>query len=257
MWRSWLVGLAVVVALGTGAFGLTRVARSVVFQPPRGHAVPAWPGEEPQLVTATTEDGLELQGYYWPATTSNDLLLVFHGNAESQQGMALAAQPLLAGGHGLLIASYRGYGGNAGKPSEEGLYADGEAWMTVARQAMPPGGQLYLFGHSLGGAVALEMAERHSVDGVATLGTFTSVTDMAPWFARPFVLDKFDNAKAIAGIHSPIVLFHGTRDETIPFASAAKLRAASGNRAKVVPIEGGGHNVPMDRVAPLLWKEFH
>jgi pimeloyl-ACP methyl ester carboxylesterase len=113
-----------------------------------------------------------------------------------------------------------------------------------------------VFGHSLGGGVALEMAARHKVDGVATLGTFTSVVDRAPAIARPFVLDRFDNKAAIRRITAPVTLFHGEQDEIIAFSFGERLRDASGGRARFVPLPGEGHSVAMGKMAPLLWRAF-
>ncbi len=257
-WKIALGG-ALVAALGTW-FGMTALVRSQIFHPHAHNIVaPAWTGAPAQSISVTTADGLVLQGYYWAPKEANDIVVVFHGNGSSQQRMADAVQPLTQGGHGVLVASYRGYGGNPGSPSEAGLFLDGDAWIAKARTLLPPGGKLYIFGHSLGGGVALEMAARHPVDGVATLGTFTSIADMAPWIARPFILDRFDNLSAVRRIKAPITLFHGDADATVPYSCAPRLTAATGGRAWLVRLAGVDHNLPYSRFGPMLWSalELH
>ena len=209
--------------------------------------------EAPAAISTTTSDGLQLGGYYWPAAPGNDTIIVyFHGNGFNQLVGARRAEPLRVGGHGVLVASYRGYGGNPGRPSEEGLFTDAEAWLAKARE-LAPNARLYLFGHSLGGAVALEMAARHPVSGVATLGTFTRLADVAPAIARGFLPDRFDNLRAIQRVTAPVFLIHGTQDQIVPFTATGRLRQASGGRAKVVPLQGAGHHVPLEKLSPAVW----
>lgn len=237
--------------------GCTGVIRDRIFQPlPLDKTPVVWQSEAPQTVTAVTVDGLTLHGYYWPATSENGgLLISFHGNGFNQLVGASRAEPFRKGGHGVLVASYRGYGGNPGEPSEEGLLRDGAAWMEKAN-ALAPTGKRYVFGHSLGGAIALAMAGQYEVDGVATLGTFTSMTSMVPAIAQGFLSDRFDNLEAIGRVTAPVFLYHGTNDQVVPFASGAELQQASNGNAVVVPLEGGGHHVPMDRLADLVWSNF-
>ena len=138
-------------AIGTNAHELPMVAAALA------ETAVQFAGEAPQDVNASTADGLDLAGYYWPAKAGNDTLVVyFHGNGYNQLVGAARAEPLRKGGHGVLVASYRGYGDNPGVPSEEGLFADAEAWMAEARE-LAPGADVYLFGHSLG--VALKLFE--------------------------------------------------------------------------------------------------
>lgn len=247
----WIVPALVATIALAGCAGLIR---DRIYQPVAlAETSVNFAGEAPTPVSVTSADGLKLDGYYWPASPGNDTLVVyFHGNGFNQLVGARRAEPLKAGGHGVLVASYRGYGGNPGKPSEQGLFADAEAWMAKGRQ-LAPHARLYLFGHSLGGAIALEMAARHPVAGVATLGTFTRLADMAPPIARRFMPDRFDNLQTISRVTAPTYLLHGTKDQIVPFAAADRLRKASGDRAVVVALRDAGHHVPLDTIAPRLW----
>lgn len=235
--------------------GCANYVRDQIYKPsPLSETPVAFERAPPTEVTTLTADQLELSGYYWPPTPGNDSLLVFfHGNGGNQLVGAALAEPFHYGGHGVLVASYRGYGDNPGEPSEDGLLDDAEAWLALA-DSIAPEAQIYLFGYSLGGAVALEMASRHPVSGVATLGAFSRLSDIAPSYASGVLPDRFDNLQTIAKVKTPIFLFHGTQDEQIAFSSAEKLLAAAANgNAQVIPLHGGGHLVPMDKLAPLAW----
>ena len=246
--------LAMVVLITAGCSGLVR---NRIFQPQTLSETPvSWTTSAPENLSVQTADGLTLDGYYWPADPGNRTLIVsFHGNGFNQLVGAERAEPFRTGGHGVLVASYRGYGSNPGRPSEDGLMLDGDAWMKKAAE-LAPTSKRYVFGHSLGGAVALAMAGKHPVDGVATLGTFTNMAAMVPSIARGSLQDRFDNLAAIREIEAPIYLYHGTNDQLVPFASAETLRAAGGDNVTVVPLERGGHHVPMALLAELVWKIF-
>ena len=213
-------------------------------------------GESPQAITAQTADGLTLEGAYWPPDEGVDqIVVVFHGNSYNHLVSAYRAEPMRIGGRGVLIASYRGYGDNPGKPSEAGLYADAEAWMATARE-LAPDSRLYLFGFSLGGAVAIEMAARHEVSGVATMGAFTRLRDMVPKIARALVTERYDNLARIAAVEEPLLLMHGTKDEVVDPEAGAMLEAAGGPNVVRVNLTGGGHWVPLDGLAARIWDQW-
>lgn len=249
--RCGLLALTSAVLLLGGCAGIIR---DRIYQPDNATIADlGWTGEMPRAVTAKTSDGLAIQGHYFPPTHgSKDILVFFHGNGGNRHSAAKVAQPLSGHGPGVLIADYHGYGGNPGKPSEDGLFADGAAFIDLARQ-LQPGGKLYLFGWSLGGAVALEQASRTKVDGVVTLGTFTRLADMAPAIARGILPDRFDNLAAIKRVSAPIFLFHGDADQVVPYAHAARLSEASGGKAQVVTLRGAGHHLDFAAIAPHVW----
>ena len=211
-------------------------------------------GERPQDVSATTADGLELRGYFFPGAPGNDQIVVyFHGRDYNQLVAAVDAEPLRAGGRAVLVASYRGYGGNPGQPTEDGLMLDGEAWMAKARE-LAPDHRLYLFGFSLGGAVALEMAARHDVTALGTMGAFARLADQAPWIVRGMLPDRYDNVAAVARVTEPYVLLHGTEDDVVKPKAADRLEGAGGDNLVRVNLTGGGHRVPLAQFAPKLWE---
>tara|TARA_B100001179_G_scaffold232627_1_gene226334 strand:- start:4875 stop:5684 length:810 start_codon:yes stop_codon:yes gene_type:complete len=213
-------------------------------------------GDAPRAISVTTEDGLALDGAYWPPDEGVDqVVVVFHGNTYNHLVSAYRAEPLRVGGRGVLIASYRGYGDNPGKPSEEGLFMDAEAWLAKARE-LGPESRIYLFGFSLGGAVAIEMAARQEVTGVATLGAFTNLRDMVPRIARAFVTERYDNLSRIEAVEEPLLLMHGTEDDVVDPEAVASLEAAGGPNVVRINIKGGGHWVPLDGLADRIWAQW-
>lgn len=213
-------------------------------------------GERPASVSVVTDDGLPLEGAYWPPDDGVDqIVVVFQGNSYNHMVMAVRAEPLRVGGRGVIVASYRGYGDNPGRPSEAGLYRDAEAWLAKARE-MYPEARLYLFGFSLGGAVALEMATRHEVEGVATLGAFTRLTEMIPALIRPFVSERYDNLAKIEGVTEPVLLLHGANDDVVDPAAAVRLEEAGRSNVTRINLVGGEHWTPMDGIAARLWRAW-
>jgi fermentation-respiration switch protein FrsA (DUF1100 family) len=229
--------------------------RSRIYRPEPMPATVSWTGRAPEEVAATTADALNLRGYYWPPQKAGgDLILFFHGQSGNRYTAARMAAPLAAGG-GLLVASYRGYGENPGKPDEAGLYADALAFLALARR-LAPGSRIYLLGFSLGAAPALHAAAEEKVAGVATIGAFTALADVTPPAARGLLPDRFDNRAAITRVGEPILLLHAVADEVVPFAHAETLRALAPSRARLVRLEGVGHRPDFETLSPALWENL-
>jgi fermentation-respiration switch protein FrsA (DUF1100 family) len=223
-------------------------------------ATPAWTGRAPELVRTAVRDGVPpLAGWHWPSSTTDGAVLVYlPGRTGNRDIAARRAQAFAEGGQAVLVASYRGYGDNPGRPSEQALYEDGLAFVRLARQ-LHPTGRLFVFGDGLGAAVALHVAAEAPndapIDAVVTLGAFDRFGSFAPKLTRPFYADAFDNVAAIRRVRVPVLLMHGAKDEVVPFAAAETLRAAAGGKAVVVPVAGEAfHALDLRYIAPVVWR---
>jgi len=224
-----------------------------IFLPTPMPTHPTWVGTPPAEVVAETPDGLRLLGYWWPPTKPGaPVLIFFHGQSGNRFEAATMASALASGGEGLLIASYRGYGDNPGKPSEAGLYADGDAFVALARR-LAPDARLYVCGFSLGSAVALHAGAADAVSGVVTIGAFTRVADLAPALFRGLVGARFDNLAQIRALNKPVLLIHGTADQVVPIDQATRLRAAAPDHARLLTLPGAPHRLDFAQLAPILW----
>jgi len=248
-----LVTSMVLVPLWSGVDA--SIVRRFIYHPDPMPSVLEWgavPAPEP--ITVRTDDGLDLAGFRWPATAPDHVTLVFfHGNAGNRYDAALMAAPLRRPDAEIVIASYRGYGGNPGKPSEAGLYRDGAAFLRYGQRSRPR--RLYLFGFSLGGAVALHLATDPSVTGVVTLGAFSRLAAMAPRWTRALLPDRYDNREAARALRTPHLLLHGAADEVVPLAEATALKAANPH-ARLVVLKGADHYAELDRLAMGIWNQI-
>ena len=259
MIRSTRLAAAILaLALGTiSASAHAGIVSSQVYKPTTiADTQVEFRGEPPQAASVTTDDGLTLEGAYWPPDNGVDqVVVVFHGNSYNHLISAYRAEPLRVGGRGVLVASYRGYGDNPGRPSEQGLYTDAQAWIAHAR-SLHPEARIYVFGFSLGGAVAMEMATRHDFAGVATLGAFTRLRDQVPRVARALVTERYDNLAAIGRIEEPVLLLHGTEDDVVDPEAVARLEKAGGSNVTRINLNGAGHGVELDTIASPLWDQW-
>lgn len=251
--RHLVAGLAVagliLVLVGCAAF-----MRDRLYEPGEGlAAVPQWIGAPPEAIDVTTADGLSLAGYYWPpAAGEEDVILVLHGRRDSYRRMAGYVERLTESGRGVLVASYRGFNENPGEPSQAGMIEDARAFLRHARARAGPGGEVYVFGHSLGGAVAIQLAAREALDGLVTLGTFTDIDAAAPVYGEWLIPDKWRSDEALADIAEPILFMHGAIDDYItPDQSESLYRVACGP-ASLLLLDGLKHRPNFRIIGPLI-----
>lgn len=199
-----------------------------------------------RLLEYRSVDGISLQGALVPAADpAAPVAVYFHGNAESAaQNLPFAAE-MARRGLGVFLAEYRGYAGLPGSPTEDGLYADGEAAIDAVLATGVPAERLVLVGRSLGSGVATEMALRRPCALLVLISPYTSMVEMGKQIAGPaaslMVPDRYDNLSKLARVPAPVVILHGARDNVVPVTMGRELAAAVPS-ATYVEIPAASHN---------------
>lgn len=218
----------------------------------------------PQMssVEVETSDGLSLVGWFAPPRQpEGKIVILFHGNAGNISHRAIKAAHLMDHGYGVYLAEYRGYGGNAGSPSEAGFYKDAEAALSwVEGQGYSPA-QFVIYGESIGTGVAVEMALRWHPHYLILEAPFTSAMDVARlsyyWLPVNLLMrDRFDSLSKISKIKSRLLIVHGDEDGVIPIGFANKLYESANHPKEFVTINGGAHSDLYDHHAGHIIPEW-
>lgn len=231
---------------------LLFLERHLIFYPDRNlTASPDHFGLAYEDVYFTASDGVRLHGWFLPAHTSvaspAAYLLFLHGNAGNISHRLENLAGLVRHGLAVLIFDYRGYGLSHGRPTEEGTYLDAEAAYRslLARPGVGPS-NLVIFGRSLGGAVAVELASGSPARALILESTFTSVRDMArtyfPFIPRFFVAPMYGSVNKIARVSTPALFVHGQEDDLVPVRLGRRLYEAHPGPKSFYLIPGAGHN---------------
>lgn len=200
-----------------------------------------------QEVPVQSEDGMALGAWYAPAGPDKPTILYFHGNAGTLGGRGERVLPYLRRGYGLLLAGYRGYGGNPGTPTEAGLYADGRAHLDWLASRGIASDRIVLYGESLGAAIAIQLATERRVKALVLEAPFASILHSArvrfPLFAYDFLIrDKFANLDKIDRVEAPLFIVHGSEDRvTLMRFGRMLFDKAKEPKAALWP-QGAGHN---------------
>jgi pimeloyl-ACP methyl ester carboxylesterase len=197
-------------------------------------------------IAVTTDDGLRGHLLYHPPVGDRPVILFFHGNGDTVAGGQVTLAPLIAAGYGAVIPEYRGYAGNPGFPTEQGLYSDARAaicWMRA--NAIRPD-RTVVMGYSLGTGVAAEATLAIKPRALVLIAGYASIPHVVTarfwWIPGFLVSDRFDTQAKIGRIACPVLLIHGTADRTIPVENA-RLLAAAQPQADVTIFAGVGHEV--------------
>ena len=194
-----------------------------------------------------TEDGVRLHGWYIPRHGSKQTLLFFHGNAGNISHRGASVEIFHRLGLNVFICDYRGYGMSQGEPVENGLYKDARAaWRYLTKERGFDQEDIILFGRSLGGAVAAELAAEIQPGGLILESTFSSAKDVAnavfPVLSRLiFLRYDFDTAAHVRRVACPVLVLHSPDDEIIPFRLGEKVFQAANEPKSFVKMRGD-HN---------------
>lgn len=244
--------LAIIILVYLAIYGVAILSqRSLLYLPDASRPDPAfWPMPGVQVVEIETSDGLTLESWFQPPSRDGmPTVLLFHGNGGNHAWRTHSMRPLADRGYGVLLASYRGYGGNPGKPSEEGLYSDARAHLDwLVKKAKTPLEGIILYGESLGSGPAIQMASEQDVAALILQTPYDSIAGLAQihFFYFPFirhvVWDKFENDRKIGALTLPTLILLAANDTVIPALSSERLIKAATEPLEVVTLKGAGHN---------------
>lgn len=225
---------------------------------------------ESNLVVQADGKSQNLHTWWWPADKPDaPAVLYLHGARWNLTGQLFRIQQLHDFGFSVLAVDYRGFGKSDGDlPSERTVYEDAQvAWKHLA-SLQPDAGKRFIYGHSLGGAIAIDLAAHLNGSGPDSAGdslksvqpaakglivesSFTSLADIArsltyPWLPLQLLLSqKFDSVGKISRVGMPVLIVHGSSDRYVPSRFSEKLYEAAGGRKKLILVEGGTHNNSM------------
>jgi pimeloyl-ACP methyl ester carboxylesterase len=254
MVRSLLRAAVVLLLLFTLLVSLLwAFQRRLIYLPdagPVGAAAAAVPGA--QDVVLTTSDGLDLGAWYVPGSGPDPVgVLVANGNGGHRGLRAPLARALAGEGLAVLLFDYRGYGGNPGSPTEEGLARDVRAARDfLLDDAGLRADRLLYFGESLGAAVVTELAVEHPPAGLVLRSPFTDLAAVGgvhyPFLpVRALLRDRYPVAERVAAVDVPTTVVYGGADSIVPPEQSRAVADAAGRLHRLVEVPGADHN---DRV---------
>jgi len=243
---KWILIVCIVGYLGLGAV-MYFAQRALMYFPETTRTPPAAAGlPQAEEITLDTADGERVIVWHVPPREGKPVVLYFHGNGGSLRYRAGRYRMLAEAGIGLVALSYRGFAGSTGAPSEPGLLADAAAAYKFAVARYAPE-RIALWGESLGGGVAAQIAAREKVGKLILEAPFTSAAEVAQrayliFPVRLLMQDQFRSDEYIARVTAPVLVMHGERDNVVPFDLGERMVGLIAAPKKFVRFPDGGHN---------------
>lgn len=239
---SALVLYAIMLA---GAYYLQRM---LMYFPARERIAPAaagLAGVEEKVIE--TPDGARVIAWYGKARPGRPTLLYFHGNGGSLVTRAERFGKYLARGYGVLMMTYRGYGGSTGQPSERANVADAKLAYEMLRGLGVDPAEIVIYGESIGSGVAVQVAAEKPIAGLILDAPYTSVVELAaaayPFLpVRLFLTDRYETMRFIGRLTAPLLVVHGELDNVIPVAMGRAVHAAARGPKEMVTFPRAGHS---------------
>lgn len=194
-----------------------------------------------------------LHGWWMPSRQENrPALLYFHGNGDNMSANASKAAWFHSLGFSVLMIDYRGYGLSDGEfPREMKVYEDAEAaWQYLTQDLQMPSENIVVFGHSLGGAIAIELVTHHpTIGGLIVEGSFTSMLEMSNRTKNygflpinRILTQRFESLEKVTELTMPVLYVHGTDDDTVPVDMSELLYDKTPSPKELLLVPGAGHN---------------
>ena len=208
---------------------------------------PSTYGMEYEVLDLQTTDGLQLYAWYVEPRDPRGALILCHGNAGNMSHRLSIASAFYDAGLAVLLLDYRGYGRSEGSPDEPGTYTDAQAaWTWLTETKNWPARRIVLYGESLGAAVAIELALRHTPAALITESGFTSVCDVGsrvyPFLpVRLLSRARYESIDKIGRINCSKLLLHSPDDEVVPYDHGRSLLDAASPPKQFLDTRGG-HN---------------
>jgi alpha-beta hydrolase superfamily lysophospholipase len=277
-WFMWTCMWVIVVGLPVGCNVLQRTERELVFRIEPGNA--SWYSglpadvQELELKAAGFGPTQSIHGWWWPANRKDaPAVLYLHGSRWNLTGQLFRIEQLHALGFSVLAIDYRGFGESRGPlPSESTVYEDARVAWERLKLLQPDPARRLIYGHSLGGAVAVDLAaelgrarsgsQPAQARGLIVESTFTTLADVATAVTTQYtslpvrwlLSQKFDSVDKIADIHMPLLIVHGTDDRFVPARFSEQLFAVAQQPKTLLLVPGASHNNSM-RVGRQAYSE--
>ncbi|HEY0295315.1 MAG TPA: alpha/beta fold hydrolase [Bordetella sp.] len=256
--RLLAAGLLVVLGV-VGCSRLDDWQRQLIFDP-QTDARPWWrePPAGTEIYDLPLAGGDTVRAWFWQSPRADaPTVLYLHGARWDLNGSAFRMEAWTRMGYSVLAIDYRGFGASTARlPSERSAMQDAVAALHELARRQPDPARRFLYGHSLGGAIAIDLASQPGMPAVAGLvveSSFTSMADMMgtlKWGWLPgadlLITQPFDSIDKVAGLTLPVLFLHGTDDRVVPPAMSDALYAAArevpANLKRLVKIEGASHS---------------
>jgi fermentation-respiration switch protein FrsA (DUF1100 family) len=240
--------VALVSAYGSIAFLVWAAQDRLIYFPTRElSTTPGVYGFGHEDVWLTTADGVRVHGWFIAAPASRATLLYLHGNGGNISHRLQRIALFRRLGLSVLIVDYRGYGRSDGTPDEEGMYRDARAaWEYLVQTRRLAVTELIIYGESLGGAVAAQLARERRPRALILESSFTSLADVGgeafPWLPVRWLLrHDYPTHENLGQVVAPVLIVHSRDDEIVPFAHGQRLFEAA-REPKFFLETHGGHN---------------